>query len=127
MMPISSHQSMRCPMKTRIAVVVVLIAFGAVAFSGGDGPPTTPQLPEGLVAPNTVAETAGVVAFLEGPAVDAEGNVFVSDIAGNRILKMDPKGQFTVWRADSGRTNGNCFDANGNLISCEGNEQGPGR
>lgn len=56
-----------------------------------------------------------------------QGNVFCSDIAGNRILKMDAKGQITVWRADSGRTNGNCFDAQGSLISCEGGEQGPGR
>ncbi len=85
------------------------------------------QLPPGLVAPDVVAETAGTVAFLEGPAVDAAGNVFFSDIAGNRILKMDAKGDITVWRPDSGRTNGNCFDAKGNLISCEGNEQGPGR
>src|SRR5262249_13559188 len=68
-----------------------------------------------------------VVTFLEGPAVDVEGNVFFSDIAGNRILKMDPAGKVTVWRADSGRTNGNCFDAQGRLVSCEGGEQGPGR
>ena len=33
----------------------------------------------------------------------------------------------TTFRADSGRTNGNCFDAQGRLISCEGGEQGPGR
>src|SRR5262249_27666201 len=70
---------------------------------------------------------AAVVCFLEGPAVDAKGNVFFSDIAGNRILKMDTKGAVTTFRADSGRTNGNCFDAEGRLISCEGGEQGPGR
>ena len=70
---------------------------------------------------------AAVVCFLEGPAVDAAGNVFFSDIAGNRILKMDAKGTVTTFRADSGRTNGNCFDAEGRLISCEGGEQGPGR
>jgi gluconolactonase len=40
---------------------------------------------------------------------------------------MDPKGNVTVFRADSGRTNGNCFDAQGRLISCEGSEHGPGR
>src|SRR5262245_36637494 len=45
-------------------------------------------LPEGLVAEQTVAASAAVVCFLEGPAVDAAGNVFFSDIAGNRILKM---------------------------------------
>jgi gluconolactonase len=84
-------------------------------------------LPEGLVAKGTAAAPAAVVCFLEGPAVDAIGNVFFSDIAGNRILKMDPKGVVTTFRADSGRTNGNCFDAEGRLISCEGGEQGPGR
>src|SRR5688572_15257421 len=68
-------------------------------------------LPEALVAKETVAVPAAVVCFLEGPAVDAAGNVFFSDIAGNRILKMDAKGAVTTWRADSGRTNGNCFDA----------------
>jgi len=40
---------------------------------------------------------------------------------------MDTKGSVTTFRADSGRTNGNCFDADGRLISCEGGEQGPGR
>src|SRR6516165_5091144 len=84
-------------------------------------------LPEGLVARNTAVEPAAVVCFLEGPAVDAAGNVFFSDIAGNRILKMDAKGAVTTFRADSGRTNGNCFDAEGRHVSCEGGEQGPGR
>jgi gluconolactonase len=103
-----------------------LFVWTGLAMSGDDGSkPLT--LPEGLVAPNTVAEAAGTVCFLEGPAVDAVGNVFFSDIAGNRIMKMDPKGQISVWRADSGRTNGNCFDTQGRLVSCEGGEQGPGR
>ena len=84
-------------------------------------------LPEGLVAKETAPAPAAIVCFLEGPAVDAAGNVFFSDIAGNRILRMDTKGSVTTFRADSGRTNGNCFDADGRLISCEGGEQGPGR
>src|SRR5437667_7456281 len=92
--------------------VLTPLLITTVAMSGGDEPKV---------------ETAAVVCFLEGPAVDADGNVFFSDIAGNRILKMNPKGAIGVWRADSGRTNGNCFDAQGRLISCEGNEQGPGR
>jgi gluconolactonase len=113
-------------MLQHVVPLLALLVVAGFAMSGGDGPKPVP-LPAGLVAPDTVVETAGIAAFLEGPAVDAEGNVFVSDIAGNRILKMNAKGDFTVWRADSGRTNGNCFDAQGRLISCEGNEQGPGR
>ena len=84
-------------------------------------------LPGGLVDKDTVSSPAAVVCFLEGPAVDASGNLFFSDIAGNRILKMDPKGSVSTFRDDSGRTNGNCFDAQGRLISCEGGEQGIGR
>jgi gluconolactonase len=84
-------------------------------------------LPGDLVAADTKPTAAAVVCFLEGPAADADGNLFFSDIAGNRILKMDAKGVVTTFRADSGRTNGNCFDGEGRLISCEGGEQGPGR
>ena len=85
------------------------------------------ELPSDLLAKDAVPTAAATVCFLEGPAVDAEGTVFFSDIAGNRILKMTKDGKVSVFRADSGRTNGNAFDAQGRLISCEGNEQGAGR
>jgi gluconolactonase len=96
----------------------LLLAGGLLTSVGllGAGGPGEPKV-----------DIAATVCFLEGPAVDADGNVFFSDIAGNRIMKMDPGGRLSVFRADSGRTNGNCFDARGRLISCEGGEQGPGR
>lgn len=84
-------------------------------------------LPPGLVPADAKVAIGSTVCFLEGPAVDDQGNIFVSDIAGNRILKVSPVGAVAVFRADSGRTNGNTFDAQGRLISCEGGEQGPGR
>jgi gluconolactonase len=82
--------------------------------------------PAALLAPESKVQVAAGVCFLEGPAVDRAGNVFFSDIQGNRILKMDPTGKVTTWREDSGRTNGNTFDSRGRLISCEGAENGPG-
>jgi gluconolactonase len=82
--------------------------------------------PAQLLMPEAKLQVAAGVCFLEGPAVDASGNVYFSDIAGNRILKMDPNGAVTTFRADSGRTNGNTLDAQGRLISCEGAEHGPG-
>ncbi len=84
------------------------------------------ELPSGLVSPGTKARTAASVCFLEGPAYHASGAVYFSDIAGNRILKLETDGNVSVFRADSGRTNGNAFDAQGRLISCEGAEFGPG-
>ena len=83
------------------------------------GPPT------GLAA-ETHVETAATVAFTEGPAVDADGNVFFSDIVNNRIMKRAADGTLSVWRADSGRANGNMFDAEGHLVTCEGAEFGDG-
>ncbi len=84
------------------------------------------DLPAGLVSPDTKARTAANICFLEGPAWHASGDLYFSDISGNRILKMAPDGAVSVFRADSGRTNGNTFDAEGRLISCEGAEFGPG-
>ncbi|HTM56267.1 MAG TPA: SMP-30/gluconolactonase/LRE family protein [Pirellulales bacterium] len=83
-------------------------------------------LPTQLVPPDTKARTAASVSFLEGPAWHPSGDLYFSDIAGNRILKMAADGTVSVFRADSGRTNGNTFDALGRLISCEGAEFGTG-
>ena len=87
---------------------------------------TNAPLPADLLPAEAQVQVAAGVCFLEGPAVDAEGNVYFSDINGSRILKMDAGGAVTTFRADSGRTNGNTFDAQGRLISCEGAENGPG-
>jgi gluconolactonase len=82
--------------------------------------------PAALLAPQGATAIAARTCLLEGPAFDADDNLFFSDIFGNRIYRLTPEGTLSVYRADSGRTNGNTFDAQGRLISCEGAEQGPG-
>src|SRR5262245_43646472 len=69
---------------------------------------------------------AVVLAFTEGPAVDADGTVYFSDIMNNRILKRTTDGVLSVFREPGGRTNGNTFDREGRLLHCEGAEFGPG-
>jgi gluconolactonase len=84
------------------------------------------SLPLGFVANDAGVAPATFAAFLEGPAVAANGDVYFSDIVNNRILKLEaPTGRFTVFREPSGRTNGLLFDAQGRLLACEGNEFGP--
>jgi len=82
--------------------------------------------PAGLLAPQGATTIAARTCLLEGPACDADGSLFFSDIIGNCIYRMIPDGTLSVFRADSGRTNGNTFNAQGRLISCEGAEFGPG-
>jgi len=81
-------------------------------------------LPSDLIEQTSVAPAAGV-AFTEGPAAAADGNVYFSDIANNRIMRFDSKtGDLAVWRTPSGRANGLLFDPQGRLLACEGNEFG---
>jgi gluconolactonase len=87
---------------------------------------TRTRPPASLLAPQGATTIAARTSLLEGPAFDADDNLFFSDIFGNRIYRLTPGGDLSVFRADSGRTNGNTFDASGRLISCEGAEQGPG-
>ena len=107
-----------------VLALVAALVFAVCLHAQEKADPAKVGLPAELVPADARVQAAAGVCFLEGPAVDAQGNVFFSDIAGNRILKMDVKGQVTVFRADSGRTNGNTFDAQGRLISCEGAEFG---
>ncbi|MBI1918097.1 MAG: SMP-30/gluconolactonase/LRE family protein [Planctomycetes bacterium] len=108
------------------ATLILLVSFSASLPAEEKADLSKVPLPSGLVAPKAEAERAALVCFFEGPAVDEKGNVFFSDITANRILKMTPQGEVSVFRADSGRANGNAFDAQGRLISCEGFGLGPG-
>jgi gluconolactonase len=108
----------------RVLAAPLLLA-AALPQLPAQSPQAKAPLPPGLLGGDV--KPAAVVCLLEGPAVAADGSVYFSDIPGNRILKRAPDGAVTVFRADSGRTNGNTFDAAGRLISCEGSEQGPGR
>ena len=76
--------------------------------------------PTSLLAPGGALSIAVRTALLEGPAFDAAGVLYFSDIVGNRIYRLAPDGGLSVFREDSGRTNGNTFDALGRLVSCEG-------
>ncbi len=109
-----------------LAAIAIAIAIAAYADAADNPGPGQAPPPPGLVAPEGTMAVAARVALLEGPAFDGSGNLYFSDIFAGRIYRMAPGGPPTVFRADSGRTNGNTFDARGRLVSCEGAEQGPG-
>ncbi len=75
----------------------------------------------GLVAEGaTIEKLADGFKFTEGPACDAAGNVYFSDIPNSRIHKWSINGKLTTFRENSGRANGLYFDKNGYLLACEG-------
>jgi len=72
-----------------------------------------------VLAPGAKVERlAGDFKFTEGPAVDADGNVYFTDQPNDRIVKWGTDGKQTTFLQPSGRSNGLCFDAKGQLWAC---------
>lgn len=71
--------------------------------------------------PNVIRgrEVMSSIQFSEGPVWIAEGYLLFSDIPANKILRWDEAGGLTIWRDDSGNSNGLALDREGRLISCE--------
>jgi len=74
-----------------------------------------------LVAPGAVLKKVqSGFTFTEGPAADAEGNVYFTDIPNSRIWKWTwADGKISVYKENSGQANGLIFDAKGRLLICE--------
>ena len=60
--------------------------------------------------------------FGEGPAADAQGNVFFSDIQASLTYRWSTDGQLSVVRRETDGANGLYFDRDGNLLVCEGDQ-----
>ena len=114
--------------KWSISAFLALLVASVPATIRGDDMTSIANapLPTRLLAPGATVSVAVRTCLLEGPAFDAKGDLFFSDIYNSHIYRMTPEGKVSIFRSDSGRTNGNTFDAQGRLISCEGNEQGEG-
>ncbi len=65
-------------------------------------------------------EIATSVSMLEGPTVDAEGNVYFTDILMQRIMRFSKDGTYSVFRENSNVANGMVIDPQGRLIVAEG-------
>ncbi len=79
------------------------------------------EMDSGLIAPDAkVKKVQSGFTFTEGPAADAEGNIYFTDIPNQKIFKWSYKdGSITLYRQESGQANGLMFNKGGNLIICE--------
>ncbi len=101
-------------MKTRwIGVTALLLLAGSTGCEA--------KSPTVVAAGARLEKLAGGFLFTEGPAADARGEVYFTDIPNNRIHKWSPSTRkLTTYREDSGGANGLFFDKKGNLFVCEG-------
>jgi len=95
--------------KLVLAAAISLMILGDCAY--GDG--------KAVTAPGgKVEKLAGGFKFTEGPAVDANGNVFFTDQPNDRIMKWSAEGKLSTFLKPCGRSNGLYFDRKGNLLAC---------
>jgi gluconolactonase len=59
--------------------------------------------------------------FTEGPASDAQGNVYFTDVRNNHIHLVTTDGKLSTFLENSEGCNGLMFDSRGRLIACQGN------
>ena len=104
---------------------LLVFAFPVVASAADDV-----IIPKGAKLELLFTRSAPIKGGLtEGPAVAPDGSIYFSDIPfgsdKGMILRFDPKTmKTTVFTDDSHKSNGLKFDAKGNLIACEGSDEG---
>lgn len=57
--------------------------------------------------------------FTEGPAADLKGNLYFSDVAGNKLYHVNARKELSVLLDPSNHTNGLMVNAAGNIVACE--------
>ena len=105
----------------RIAACILSapLFIGACARADTAPAPAGVPAPIRVTAPNAkIEKLAGGFEFTEGPASDAEGNVFFTDQPNNRILKWSVEGQLSTFMENAGRSNGLSVDSQGRLLAC---------
>jgi gluconolactonase len=123
-------------LKQILKIMALLLFLVSLAACGSQPPQQTPPV-SSITQPAPAAGTPAVATsvssaaavlqrvsgkyiFTEGPAVDAGGNVYFSDINAGKIYKWTPDGKVTVFREGLNAPNGLEFDKKGQLIACEG-------
>jgi sugar lactone lactonase YvrE len=66
-----------------------------------------------------IDKVAGGYVFTEGPAWSRDGYLIFSDIPADKLLQLTPGEPTSTYRGNSNGANGNAFDAQGRLYTCE--------
>ncbi|MFW6125311.1 MAG: SMP-30/gluconolactonase/LRE family protein, partial [Pirellulales bacterium] len=97
------------------AVLVSLILVGAMPAAAQDVGESIP----GIGPAGDVQRLHTGFGFTEGPAADAGGNVYFTDVRNQRIHKVDRERNLSTFREESGRANGLMFNSEGELVACQ--------
>jgi len=112
-----------------LALVLVPAGLAQVLADGGDSGKFIPSPKPKADAPKAIDGIGPVggkiekfrsgFKFTEGPAADADGNVFFSDIPNQKIYKVTPTGKIYLFRENTNHANGLAVNEKGEVVACE--------
>jgi len=113
--------------RSLIRTLGLAVAFATVSPAQPPVPPEPipqdekhgPAIP-GIGPVGEVRQVATGFRFTEGPAADASGNLYFTDVPRSLILELDLAGTVTTFRTDTERMNGLMVDGKGRLFACQG-------
>ena len=104
-------------MSSRIAVCTLILGLtGAAMRTAADEP-----IP-GIGPAGEIVQLHTGFRFTEGPAADAEGNLYFTDVRENKIHRSSVDGKLSTFLEDSEGCNGLMFDRRGKLFACQGSK-----
>src|SRR5438477_4217740 len=96
----------------RIVTLFASIALlGPISFAADSIP--------GIGPTGDVKKVHGGFQFTEGPAADREGNLYFSDVQGDKLFKIDAKSELSTILDPSHHTNGLMVNGAGKIVACE--------
>ena len=96
------------------AVGCALVGFGCVHSAIAQSNTSIPNIWAG----GEIKKLRGDFQFTEGPAGDAAGNLYFTDIPANRIYLLNAAGEFSVFVEPSGHCNGLMLQGN-RMLACQ--------
>jgi len=107
-------------MKSTVTTLSAILT-GVVLAMLVEGGEQTPKSIEDIIAPDTKPQIVGSgYGFCEGPAADADGNVYFSDGKNDSIYVYRVGQGVELFTSDSTDANGMMFNSKGELYVCEG-------
>ena len=104
---------------------LIALFFAAFSLQTAHADPLADDGLARVAAPGAKVETLATgFGFVEGPAWNNRGFWVFSDINADTLFRITPAGKTEVVRRPTSRSNGNNYDGEGRLVSCE---QSPSR
>jgi gluconolactonase len=97
---------------TSISFISILASLASAVPAQADGPATLKEICNDC----TPAKFAHCGGFLEGPTIDAHGNVWVTDVIGGHVYEISPSGDCALKFSTGGHPNSAKFRSDGKLL-----------